>query len=373
MKKICILTSVHSAFDVRIFHKEAKTLAEKNYEVVLIAQHPKDEIIDKIKIIALPKQKSRWKKILKTDFLLYEKALRQKADVYHFHDPELILWALKLKNKTGAKIIYDAHEDVPKDILSKNWIPKFIRFTVAKLFDMLEKTVSKKFDYIVTATPGIKDNFKKHRVIDIKNYPIVKVLKFSENFLFPKNGKYYNIIYAGGPWRIRGIKETIQSLKFVKTQYGVRLTLIGKFSEKEFEKEVKNLEEWNKVDFWGWLPPEELNKHLLMADIGVVCFLPEPNHISAMPNKIFEYMAAGLPIIASDFPLWKKIIEENNCGICVNPLNPKEIAKAVEYLIEHPDETKQMGKNGRKAVLEKYNWENESKKLLMIYEKLCAE
>ena len=103
---------------------------------------------------------------------------------------------------------------------------------------------------------------------------------------------------------------------------------------------------------------------------GIVIFHPLPNHIDAQPNKMFEYMSAGLPIISSNFVLWKEIVERNNCGICVNPLEPKEIAQSIEYIITHSNEAKEMGQNGKKAVLEKYNWGVEEKKLFEVYKGL---
>jgi glycosyltransferase involved in cell wall biosynthesis len=103
---------------------------------------------------------------------------------------------------------------------------------------------------------------------------------------------------------------------------------------------------------------------------GIVTFHPLPNHIDAQPNKMFEYMSAGLPIITSNFPLWKEIVEGNSCGICVNPLDPEEIGKAIEYIISHSNEAEKMGQNGKKAVLEKYNWQVEEKKLFEVYEEL---
>ena len=82
---------------------------------------------------------------------------------------------------------------------------------------------------------------------------------------------------------------------------------------------------------------------------------------------MFEYMAAGIPVVASNFPLWKEIIEENKCGICVEPANVEQISDAVNYLLNNPEEAQRMGANGRKAVEEKYNWNNEAKTLLQLY------
>jgi len=147
----------------------------------------------------------------------------------------------------------------------------------------------------------------------------------------------------------------------------VKLILCGSFSPSSYEKEIRNLKGFEKVEYISWVKQEVAYSLMCAADVGIVNFLPVPNYINAMPNKLFEYMLAGLPVIASNFPLWKEIIENNKCGICVDPLSPKEIADAIIYLMEHVDEAKKMGENGRKAVIEKYNWENEGEKLLNLY------
>ncbi len=369
MKKICILTSVHSPFDIRIFYKEAKTLSNTGYDITLISQHDKNETVDGIKIIALLKPRNRFFRIFVTTWKIFKLALKQKASIYHFHDPELILVGLLLKFFTGAKVIYDVHEDVAKQILSKYWIPKISRKLVANIFDKYEKWAAKKMDYIITATPDIKNNFKQNKIIDIKNYPIIssfqKIKK--ENF---HSKKYTELIYVGGLSKERGIKKIIQSLKYINPKYNLKLKIIGNFSNKKFEEEIKRMAEWKKINFLGFLPQKQAYQYMCNADLGLVCIQPLPRYVVSLPVKMFEYMMAGLPIIASNFPLWRKIIEENNCGICVNPLKLKEIAKTIEYLIEHPEETKKMKKNGRKAILKKYNWENESKKLIKIYKNL---
>ncbi len=368
MKKVCHITTVHPSFDKRIFHKECKTLAKAGYDVILIAQHEKDEVVDKIKIIALPKPKNGFERILFSSQKAYKLALKQKVDIYHFHDPEFLPWAIKLKKKTGTKIIYDVHEDYPEQILSKHWIPKFLKKIISRVFNFYEKKAAQNFDLIITATPDIKKNFGEMNADDIKNYPIILDSKFFGDSTAPKVKNYYNLIYVGGLERVRGIKEIIQSLKFINPKYNVKLKLAGNFPDKNFKNEVKKLKEWSRVEFLGWIPFEKMIE--TVSDIGLVCLHPLKRFLTSLPVKMFEYMAAGIPIIASNFPLWKEIVEKNGCGICVNPLDPKEIARAIEYLIEHPEETKKMGENGKKAVLEKYNWENEGKKLLEVYGKV---
>lgn len=368
MKKICFLTSVHSAFDVRIFHKEAKTLVKAGYDVTLIAQHDKNEAVDGIRIIPLPKPKNRFERITRTACALFGLALRQKADVYHFHDPELIPVGLLLKLFTRTKVIYDVHEDVPQQILSKFWLPRITRKALSILFDRFEKAIARKFDYVITATPNIKTKFKQGNIRDIRNYPVVTNSWLSINYGSPGDKNHYTLIYVGLLEKSRGIKQLIQSLKFLSNTFDVKLELLGRFSDENFEREVRRLlEQSNKVELLGWIQYEKTIEHLRKADIGLACLQPADRFKNNLGLKLFEYMAAGLPVIASDFPLWRELIEVNACGVMVDPLDPKDIAKAIEYLLSNPDLIRTMGENGRKAVFEKYNWEMEANKLLDLY------
>ena len=149
-----------------------------------------------------------------------------------------------------------------------------------------------------------------------------------------------------------------------------KMTLIGEFQSKEEEAFIRNLPMWKKVNFLGKRDRKEVAEILSQSKMGIVTFHPEPNHINAQPNKIFEYMAAGLPIVTSDFPLWKSIVTEHNAGVCANPLAPKEIAKAVNVLLENEEQSIQMGKNGQKAVQEVFNWKQEEVKLIKLYEQI---
>ena len=367
--KICILTSVHPVFDTRIFHKQAKTLVWAGYNVVLVAQHNKNDIVDGIKIIALLKSKNRFYRILFLARKAYKIALKEKADIYHFHDPELLPWMVLLKKKTGAKIIYDVHEDIPKQILSKHWIPKFLRKFIAFVFNFFEKRVARKFDYIILAGDDIK--IKANKKIVIRNYPFKNLIDF-DNI----NKNYSKFIYIGTIGDGRCIEEIITSLHYVKKN--IKLFIIGDCNNKKYieklEKATKKQKK-HQIIFLDHMPYKNALNELQLCIAGFILLKPNSNNISAVSrnNKLYEYMSCATVVIASNFPLWKQMIEGNKCGICVNPLESKEIAKAIEYLIEHPREAKQMGENGRKAVLEKYNWENESKKLLKIYEKFSKK
>jgi len=369
MTRVCILTSVHPPFDARIFHKQAKTLVKAGYDVTLIAQHDKDEVIDGIRIIALPRPRNRLWRMLGT-WRVFRLALRQKADIYHIHDPELLPAGLLLKLVIRGKVIYDVHEDYGKQILSKQYLPKNTRRLIARFVNLIEKSAVKFFDTIIAVTDDIMKDFSYHkRAVLVRNFPILSA--FSKMEKNTNSGNVFSVIYAGGISEVRGISEIVEAMSYLDSAKNVRLVLCGKFEPENYQDEIRILKGAEMVECLGWLESEEVWQKETDANAGIVCLHPTERY--RLPVKLFEYMAAGLPVIASDFPVWKGIVEGNNCGLTVNPLDPKEIAGAIEFLFDHPSEAKKMGENGRKAVLEKYNWEVESRKLLELYSRLIGD
>jgi glycosyltransferase involved in cell wall biosynthesis len=367
-KKVCILTSVHLPFDTRIFYKQAKSLVEAGYDVTLIAQHDRNELVDGVRIVPLPKPKNRARRLLGI-WRVLRLAAKQKADIYHFHDPELIPATVLLKLITRKNIIYDIHEDIPKQILTKEWLPHCARSYVSGLYTLVQRATFPFFDAIIAAGEDIAYTLpQSDKLYVVRNYPSIEIL--SRTSLDEKTNKDLPLlIYAGQLTTDYCIREMVQAVKYLEGK--AKLLLLGTFTDVRLEEEMRAMTS-RYVEFMGQVPYETVLHWMRRAVIGLVCLYPDPNIMKASGRnrKLYEYMAAGLPVIASNFPLWKEIVEGNNCGITVDPLNPQEIAKATEYLLSHPDEAIRMGENGRKAVLEKYNWETESKKLLAVYQEL---
>jgi glycosyltransferase involved in cell wall biosynthesis len=363
---VCILTSVHSAFDVRIFHKEAKTLRENGYNILLLAQHHKEENVDGIHIIPLPVPHNRFERMTKTAWKLFRLTQKKRAEVYHFHDPELIPLGLLLKRQ-GKKVIYDIHEDVPKQILSKPYLPHLLRKPISMMLKTMEAISTPRFNCVVTATPSINERFLSlgANAVSVNNYPLADELYSSEK-LWERREKA--VCYIGGISGIRGAFEMVEAIE--KTE--CKLLLAGDF-ETGLEGKLKRMPGWQKVITLGYVGRDIVRATMARSWGGLLLYHPVPNHMSAQPNKLFEYMSAGIPVITSDFPLWKKIVEETECGICVNPFSTEQIANAIRWIIEHPIEAQAMGENGRQAVLRKYNWENESRKLLLLYKEVINQ
>jgi glycosyltransferase involved in cell wall biosynthesis len=360
--RVCHITSAHSRYDVRILLKECVSARNSGYDVQLIVADGKgDEIREGIEIFDIGKATSRLNRMLLTTYKIFKTALRIEADMYHFHDPEFLFYAFLLKTK-GFKVIYDVHEDLPMQLLTKPYIPFFLRNAANLIISFIEKSISRYLSGIITATPIIKSKFTKHKMIKcVANYPLLEeFVCFKSTTTIHKNKC---VCYIGGIWKERGIYEMVNAI----AQTDALLLLAGTFDSSHEHEEVRNFDGWNKVNELGNLDRNGIVSVLQRSLAGLVLLHPKRNYMDSLPVKMFEYMAAGIPVIASNFPLWREIIMTNNCGICVDPLDTKAIAHAIQLVIHDNNKAMEMGINGRRAVENKYNWTNESQNMLDLY------
>ena len=366
--KIVHLTSAHSRYDTRIFVKQCSSLTKKYTTYLIVADGLGNEIKDKVQICDVGKFNGRRNRILSAPKEVFKQALILNADIYHLHDPELIPIGLKLK-KHGKKVIFDAHEDLPNQILSKHYLNPLSKKILSIAVRIYESFACSKLDGVVAATPYIRDKFLKinPNTIDINNYP--KLEEFSE-VTHSNEKKLVQVCYIGGLADVRGIVEMVDAIVVTKNESILKIA--GDFADENLEATVKQMPGWAKVNFLGYVGREEIKNTLSTSIAGLVVLHPTRSYIDSLPVKMFEYMCAGIPVIASDFPLWRSIIDDSKCGHCVDPLNPQAIANSIDYFIDHPDEANIMGKNGRKSVIEKYNWDIEEKKLLSFYTQILA-
>ncbi len=362
MKKVCHLSSVHTTFDTRIFHKECVSLT-KEYEVHLVIPAEKDEVVNNVSIHHIDNAKtSRLKRMTARVWQVYKKAKEVDAELYHFHDPELIPVGLLLKC-TGKKVIYDIHEDVPKQIMSKEWIPILLRKFVSCGMSLGEFICDKIFDGIVTVVPEIEIRFNNKNTVCLYNYPILE--EYTERNMIDDNK--FTFGYVGGLTEIRGIYEMVDAAK----KSGLNVKLAGKCENDKISRLVEQCEIKN-LNYLGFLNRKEVLDFYKSIDCGLVVLHPEPNYLISQPVKMKEYMEAGIPFIASDFPVWREFIDKYKCGIYINPLDVNAIIKAMQWIINNQQKALEMGRNGRKAIEKEFNWAIEEKKLLKLYREVLS-
>lgn len=365
--RIAHLTSVHPRVDTRIFLKECRSLAAAGHEIFLIvADGLGDEEREGVQIRDAGKSQGRIGRMLSATRRVVRRGRAIGAEIYHLHDPELLLFAFSLRQR-GARVIFDAHEDLPLQILSKPYLSPALRRPIAATAGAVQFFVCKRLDAVVGATPSIRDSFTARGIpaVDINNYPLLHELEAEVGY----DKEHNEVCYVGGISAIRGIKQVVVAMAL--STHDARLNLGGHFSDAKLQSDVESMAGWHRVSPLGFLSRPQVRDVLSRSIAGLVTFLPEANHLASQPNKMFEYMSAGLPVIASNFPMWRDIIEGHECGICVDPLDPKSIADAVDYLITNPETAKRMGRNGRRAVIERYNWGAEDSKLNALYSSLA--
>lgn len=375
MTKVCYFTSKKST-DTRIFHKECVSLAKAGYEVYLISPNANNEVIKGVQILGVTyNAKGLYSRLFKLPKILYEKALSVDADIYHFNDPASLGYGVKLK-KLGKKVIFDSFEDHPTLFLEKK-MPYLFKKIFAKFYSIYEYKKCKNFDGLIFCYHWTRDRLfdacSNHKMIF--NFPIIGV----DTAPIPKGDRdKVNLIknnncicYTGllSPmWKIENIISALTRLDNIK------LNLAGN-REDVYLNILKNNSGWSKVNDFGLISYEEVfSKVISKSSVGMALldYIPlcrgKVGNLSN--NKLFEYLKSGIPVICTDFTLWKEVIEANNCGICVNPNDINEIANAIKYLINNPEIAKQMGQNGRRIIEEKYNWLEEEKKLLDLYKNI---
>ncbi len=363
--KICHVTSAHNTNDVRVFRKECTSLAQNGYDVYLVGCGESREE-NGVHVIGVGEQSGgRLSRMTTFAKKVYRAALEVDAEVYHLHDPELMPYGVKLKKK-GKKVIFDSHEIYAKEILNKEYL-KFMRKPIAKVYSWYEAHVFKKMDALVVVTPQMKQLFAhlQSNICMVANFPELKELKCDAQ----KEDR--SICFAGGikeEWNHETVIKAIEGIPNVK------YNICGPLSEKHYLTDLQALPAWSSVNYMGIVTFERVQELLRSSSIGVALLSPSGNTVGyegTLGNtKLFEMMLAGLPVICTDFVLWKEFVERYECGICVRPNDVEATSKAMRFLLDNPDVAEQMGKNGYRAIKEEFNWSIEEKKLIDLYKNI---
>lgn len=332
------------------------TLAAAGYDVTLVAPATDTYCEDNVKVIPLTKRATRIARMTLGPLSALKLAIAMRPNLIHAHDPELIpalVLAKVLMPRT--KVVFDAHEDLPAQVLSKPYIPGFFKRTAFYFAYALDRTIGRFADHIVAATPSISNNFPANKTSIVQNFPLLTD--------YPKlvSSPSHTAVYVGALTEIRGASELFLALD--RSGDEVSCVMAGPI-EHSMTQPAQSCE---KFDYLGNVPAEEVSSVIAMGRVGIVCFLPYQNHIDSQPNKLFEYMAAGRAIICSDFPLWRELLEQHDCAMFVNPEDIEQLQRALEYAALNPVEMEAMGERARIAFESNYVFDSEATTLIRTY------
>lgn len=376
MTKVCHLSSAHAPNDTRIFHKQCASLAKAGYQVSFVVKAKDAQSVGcttqkGVQVIQVPvDSSSRLKRMLFGAKAVYQKALEVDADIYEFHDPELLPYGLKLAKK-GKKVIFDSHEDYPTQIMEKEWIPAFLRRMISSAYRAYETHVVKQLDAVLFPCTKNGINIFENRA---KQVVILSNAVMLEEMTPPQQEAQKpgdTICCTGSLTYQRGITHLIRAAH----QAGVKLILAGQYSSEEYRRELEAMPEYSCVEYLGYIGRQELAQVYARSSIGMSTILNVGQYASLdnFPTKVYEYMAAGLPVIVSDYPFMRRSVQQDDFGIAVDPVDVQAVAQAIGAILSDPQRAQQMGENGRQAVLQKYNWDIELKKLLELYDSLSEQ
>lgn len=358
-KKICHISSLHPARDHRIYFKECMSLAKQGFDTHLILCNREDSNEDGVLVHNITfKSTDRVNRIKKALTYCLTKAVEIDADIYHLHDPELLMIAGQLKKK-GKVVIYDAHEDVPIQMLNKGYIPKILRKTASNLYKRFEARVCCKLDACLVASPSMIPRFESYtKTVGIFNFPEWKRAN-EVNW----SDREQAICYIGTLTDTRGIYDILEAIK----DLDLKFYLAGNWHDPNFEKKCRNHPSWKKVEFLGYIDQEKIYEILGKVKAGLSMLHPLPNYIRAYTGKMFEYMAAGVPVIISNFDLWEDLLEKAKCGVSCDPHDHSKLKALIHEMLTEDQKASKLGLSGQLASKSDFCWESEEKKLTELY------
>ena len=371
MKRICHMTSAHKSNDIRIFEKECSSLAKNaDYEVWLVAQGD-SRSQNNVNVLGLGQIPSgRLGRILSFSRKVYKAAKDLDADIYHFHDPELIPYGLNLKVR-GKKVIFDSHENYTYQILTKDYLPYWVRRFVSGSYNMFETFAAKRFDAVIFPCRMKGEHpFKgrSKRCVFINNAPI-----FEEKPISKKTGdsEEFKTCYVGGLTEARGITKSV----LASAKANVKLVLAGSFDNKEYEERLNNLPEYASVDYRGQCSHEEVYDILAECDAGLSVLQNVGQYliIETLPTKVYEYMQMKMPVILGASPYAKELNDKYDFAELVDPENEDDIADAIIRLKADRAKCRKKGLNGFELVKNHLNWAAEERELFSLYRELLGE
>ncbi len=370
---IVALSSVHVASDRRIYHAQACSLARAGFRVTLIArQDVSPAETCGVRIIHLDPPRTRLHRLLGSTGVM-RLALRARGDLYVLHDPELLPVGMLIKCITRRPVIFDVHEDGRAAIRGRTWLPAWLRRPASWVYHLLERLTLPWIDALILADAAYARHYQGKRTLTVLNYPAASNAALFDTYQ-PAPRSRPALVYVGAITCLRGLMEMLELVVRLRPAHpDILLRLIGPVGEEHERRRAQRYIQQHdlgpNLQWTGRVPHTEAHHWVLESDVALALLHPDPNYVNSLPTKMFEYMMMGRPVVVSDFPLWRAIVDQAACGYTVDPLDAAAVAEAVDRLLGDPALRQRMGATGRQAVLAEYSWEREAERL----EALCRE
>ncbi len=368
--------------DIRV-EKEIKTLLKEGHQIVLACTKKKgeDEVEhtgnltvfrkympkfiyqSSVGCLKFPFYFNFWRSFLKYVLINYN------VDLIHLHDLPLAKVVYEIKSDKKIPLVIDSHENYPymleSSLHTKTTVGKLLHSTNQWLH--YEKEMLKKADVIISIIEEQRQRFesmgiRREKIFIVSNTPErVSV----QSLDIKKVGFTY--VYAGNIYLSKGIDVMIKAFRLLTTKIpNVVLWIVGDYERLDNYLLDKKIDK-GSIKFWGWKPLEDLYRIVASADVALLPHLKNKNSDYGIPNKLFQYMMIGKPIIATNCRPIKRIIQETQAGVLYDPNNFEDLTDKMHFLFRNQQQAKIMGKKGKQAVSTKYNWEIEEKNLLAAY------
>lgn len=360
------LTTVHHPRDPRISHKQIPTLEENGFETTLVVSGRPEQIPSSLSTVSLSPARSRFQRLM-LQGSVYRKALALDADAYHVHDPELIPLAFGLRAATGAVVVYDMHEDYCGR-----------QELTGRLLRGLERWCFSWVDHVIVAEQ------KYESILVGESVPYTFVGNYykpyeEEPSPLPSTSPPWHLLYTGSIANHRGLSTMLRLAARLKEMgRSDVMTLVGIYRRAEERRRAerfireKGIEPLvQRIGWTDYVPASEMGPFYREADVGLALFEPTPNHKKSLLTKFYEYLHYGLPIICSNFPLWREFVEENDCGAVVPPGDPDAVLEVLDQWRERPERYRTCAQNARSAA-SRYRWEKMGERLVRLYRDLLA-
>ena len=368
--KVAHLSPHRDPFEPRMFF-EALSGAAAGLDVMVVAPHERDETREGVRILGIPRYRNRLERVTITCWRCVRRAMAERPDIYHLHEPDLIPWGLWLR-LSGRRVLYDVHEDYAAAAVVRPWLPGWARRAVAAFVGAVSTLARRAFTIVIAERyyarlfPG---------GIEVLNYARLEEYAGLQSIARQPPSRP-RALYTGSVTDSRGARHHARLLDRLPAD--AELLLIGQCAipdlGAELEAKAAADPRLRLVLAPGWVPRSTIAAYYAESwTCGLAIFPDTPHYREKELTKFFEYMAAGLPIVCSDFPVWRELVVGNAVGLAVDPEDPAAATAALIWLHEHPEQAAAMGQRGRELVRNRYNWDTQASRLVELYRSMAGD